>query len=306
MIILKEKQNEIFNICYKKTIGFLESLTKRKCVSKVLFITICFFSINIVAAQKINTVYYDSIWIQTTKNKAVFIEDFYKKDDTTYVIKKYKINNTPIFEGEYYSLNPLVENGKLKFYDKKGRIEFQETYLHGLFYGCWNFYDTTGHITRSINYSKAYYYLSKLTQYTPSYVHQYKSDSMPLFKYNSLPVASQDIIKINFTARKGEDLDYFQRLEPFKNYLFNNIIYPRRAEKLQITDKIICEFIIDENGTLINPQLYNIQPLNDMRKDLIFEVFRILLDSPLWNPGFSKGKHVSFRFRVIVEFNCNA
>ena len=85
--------------------------------------------------------------------------------------------------------------------------------------------------------------------------------------------------------------------EALMKFLMNNIIYPVKAQEQNIQGKVTVGFIVDENGKVIEPEVArSVHPLLDA------EALRVIKSMPAWIPGKQKGKNVSVRYFVPVNF----
>jgi TonB family protein len=86
-------------------------------------------------------------------------------------------------------------------------------------------------------------------------------------------------------------------LTMFRNYVESIKIYPEEAIKAKIQGKVIVQFLINENGFLVDPKiLRGIDPLLDN------EVLRCLINSPVWQPAQQGGRNVQQQFVMPVSF----
>lgn len=79
-----------------------------------------------------------------------------------------------------------------------------------------------------------------------------------------------------------------------------NLNYPDSAIKYGIQGKVMVEFVIDEEGQIINPRI-----VKGMGWGCDEEVLRVVRMMPRWNPGKQKEKPVKVRFVLPVRFQLN-
>jgi len=81
------------------------------------------------------------------------------------------------------------------------------------------------------------------------------------------------------------------------SYLGSHIKYPRKALQNEISGSVYVQFIIDENGRIIHPEI-----LKSLGYGCDEEVLRILGMMPKWNPAKVNGKAVKLRMTLPVNF----
>jgi len=86
--------------------------------------------------------------------------------------------------------------------------------------------------------------------------------------------------------------------EGVASYVTSNIIYPAEAKDKRISGLVFVNFIVDENGNLINAKiLRSVHPLLDA------EALRVIQSlPPKWTPGKQRGKPVKVAFTYPVRF----
>ena len=86
--------------------------------------------------------------------------------------------------------------------------------------------------------------------------------------------------------------------EEVSRYISSNLIYPAEAKEKGITGLVLVDFIIDENGNLINVKIIrSVHPLLDAEALRVFQSL-----PPKWTPGKQKGKPVKVKFLFPVNF----
>ena len=81
-------------------------------------------------------------------------------------------------------------------------------------------------------------------------------------------------------------------------YISDNIKYPIIALENGIQGRVICQFIVGEDGTLENIQV--VRTSGDASLDK--EAVRLIDSMPKWKPGLQKGKPVRVTFTLPVTF----
>ena len=81
------------------------------------------------------------------------------------------------------------------------------------------------------------------------------------------------------------------------NYLYNNVKYPPMAEQNKVQGRVTCEFVITNEGKVINVR---ISESRDPYLDA--EAKRVIAAMPKWIPGRHHGERVNTRYSVPVTF----
>lgn len=80
-------------------------------------------------------------------------------------------------------------------------------------------------------------------------------------------------------------------------YLRRNLRYPEMAKINDIKGRVICQFVIDKDGSIIDVKIVRgVDPLLDN------EVIRLVKGMPKWKPGTQNGKTVKARYTLPVNF----
>lgn len=83
-------------------------------------------------------------------------------------------------------------------------------------------------------------------------------------------------------------------------FLEKNIKYPVEAQLAGAQGKVIVQFVVEKDGSIINPKIVrSIDPALDG------EAIRVISLMPKWKPGMQKGKPVSVQYTVPVTFRLN-
>lgn len=84
--------------------------------------------------------------------------------------------------------------------------------------------------------------------------------------------------------------------ELFK-YLAQNIKYPVDAQESGIQGRVICQFVVQKDGSISNVEVVrNVAPSIDA------EAIRVIKAMPAWTPGEMRGKKVSVRYTLPINF----
>lgn len=81
-------------------------------------------------------------------------------------------------------------------------------------------------------------------------------------------------------------------------WLSQNIQYPPEAMADGIHGRVLCQFIVEKDGTISNVTvLRSVDPLLDK------EAVRVLESMPNWKPGMKDGQPVRVKYTVPISFN---
>jgi protein TonB len=212
-----------------------------------------------------------------------------------------------------YILRTYYANGQIEtevFYSKVGDIELIE--------GPTITYSEDGKILQTNNYCKGSYegeqkryYLSGALYLVENYRMQklhgerivyYENGSL---KRNEL-FENDKLIYGNCYSIEGKDTTYFPFYEfpEFKGgdsqrirYLVDNIKYPRKARRMNISGTVYLTFLVRKDGEVTDVDiLRGVHPLLDE------EAMRVVKIMPNWKPGKQDGKSVTIRFNMPIKF----
>ena len=81
-------------------------------------------------------------------------------------------------------------------------------------------------------------------------------------------------------------------------WLNEHFLYPAEARRNNIQGKVRVQFIIDENGNIINPTV--VKKVNELLDN---EALRLVNTMPKWSAGLRAGQKVRSYFTLPVAFN---
>ncbi|MBO4621383.1 MAG: energy transducer TonB [Paludibacteraceae bacterium] len=85
--------------------------------------------------------------------------------------------------------------------------------------------------------------------------------------------------------------------ELFK-YLSENVKYPVIAQENGIQGRVICQFVVNKNGSIVDVEV--VRSGGDASLDK--EAVRVIKSMPKWKPGKQRGKPVRVKYTVPVNF----
>lgn len=85
--------------------------------------------------------------------------------------------------------------------------------------------------------------------------------------------------------------------EKFLAHIFKNIDYPDKARRLGFEGKVFVKFIIDKTGNITD-----VEVIKGIGGGCDEEAARAIADAPDWTPGKQRGRPVSVRMMVPINF----
>ncbi len=99
----------------------------------------------------------------------------------------------------------------------------------------------------------------------------------------------------------GVKPEYPGGTDALRTFLASQVEYPAEAKKKGIKGKVFVSFIIDKDGSVIEPKVVkSVDPLLDK------EAIRVFSEMPKWKPGKNEGKFVKVTFTVPINFALKA
>ncbi|MDD3788907.1 MAG: energy transducer TonB, partial [Petrimonas sp.] len=80
-------------------------------------------------------------------------------------------------------------------------------------------------------------------------------------------------------------------------FLSDNIKYPVIAQENGIQGRVICNFVVERDGSITD-----VQVVRGVDPSLDKEAIRVIQQMPKWKPGSQRGKPVRVRFTLPVLF----
>ena len=81
-------------------------------------------------------------------------------------------------------------------------------------------------------------------------------------------------------------------------YLSKNIQYPKLCEEHGIQGRVICSYIVEEDGSITD-----VQVRKSVHPSLDKEAVRVIQSMPKWNPGKENGLPVRVRYNLPITFS---
>ncbi|MDD2279951.1 MAG: M56 family metallopeptidase [Bacteroidales bacterium] len=121
------------------------------------------------------------------------------------------------------------------------------------------------------------------------------SETVALEEKNT-PLNEEVFIQVeNMPKFKG---DNSKEQTVFRNYINENLIYPKIASENGIAGKVFVSFIIETDGTVST-----VKVVRGVDPSLDKESIRVVESSPKWEPGTQKGKNVRVHYTMPITFS---
>lgn len=144
-----------------------------------------------------------------------------------------------------------------------------------------------GEIVRAETYVPMYFKLNKNARRTTNQA----CPVQQVAKTNE-EVADQTIYSIVDEMPTYENGD-----EGLVRFIVHNLKYPTDAYEQGVEGRVLCSFIVGDNG-----QISNIEVVNGLFPSLDAEAIRLLSIMPKWNPGKNNGKNVNVKCVMPFDF----
>ncbi len=181
------------------------------------------------------------------------------------------INNHEILTGNLTTLEPMNRAGRYMFYTPDGNPYANGFYSNNIPFKCWSCFDKEGQVINSLNYSGAIQFLNN---------------------FGSIDLGGDSITSLKKVPgyRKKD-------IKSFLNFIDENAIYPPFSLISNEQGRVICQFVVDKSGKLVNAKL-----LEGINEDLDLEVFRLISLAPPWKPLKIKGDPVNAVYTLPINF----
>lgn len=101
-----------------------------------------------------------------------------------------------------------------------------------------------------------------------------------------------------------------RQIPGWNSYLTKSLKFPKQFSKDKVTVRITLEFIVEKNGRLNHPiarktwgYINEKKASEEQLKPFIDEAFRVIINSPEWQPAINNETIVRSYFTVPLEFN---
>ncbi|MCQ2336685.1 MAG: energy transducer TonB [Paludibacteraceae bacterium] len=85
--------------------------------------------------------------------------------------------------------------------------------------------------------------------------------------------------------------------DAMNRYLSRNIKYPLIAQENNIQGRVICQFVVNQDGKIVD-----VQVVRGVESSLDAEAIRVIKSMPAWTPGKQGGKNVRVKYTLPIRF----
>ena len=111
------------------------------------------------------------------------------------------------------------------------------------------------------------------------------------------PVEKEDDVIFQVVEKSAE---YPGGMEALYKFLQKNLNYPAATKEAGIQGRVICQFVVNKDGSLVDVKI-----VKGLDPDLDRESLRVINMMPKWKPGEQSGKKVRQRYTLPVQFKLN-
>ena len=275
-------------------------------------------------AQDSGKSYYNEGWELVGREAAMYYRNWQKTGDK-YEIHDYYKNGTPLLTGY---LTTLTDNfwaeriGHFVYFDKgTGATIAEGEYKSGRKSGTWKYYNTNTHkLDKEVSYTAdlvtrervfsgdgktvanvSDYQLGKRVRLIECYDNGTKKKET---EYNGKDIKFEKCFGVTGadTACKIEETKHLVEQMPspgydMNAYLTDNLHYPGLARRLGTTGRVLVEFEVLEDGSIIDVLIRScVNPAIDD------EAIRVIAAMPKWKPGMQNGKPVKVMYTQPITF----
>lgn len=221
---------------------------------------------------------YDRDWHNTTLSKAVYFLRVRQTGEKNFLWTTYNMFGPMISEENFQDEAGNIPNGKCTYYNSNGFRDSTGRYANGLRDGKWYF--LYNEYTRVKEYEKGV--LVKDTSFSIS--------------RDSVFVAYKQPVREESFAATGLESGFKGGKQGWAKFLNRNIVYPKRAADAHISGMVVLQFVVDEDGKVLNPEIER-----SVEYSLDEEALRVIKKSPDWLPALKDEKFVrSYKKQPII------
>lgn len=128
-------------------------------------------------------------------------------------------------------------------------------------------------------------------------------DSSPI-PYEEYPPVEPVVIQEQNVIPEPQIYSYVEQMPAFPGgdsqlmeFIMRNIKYPEIAKEQGVQGKVIVNFIVDEEGKIIN-----INVVKSLSKECDAEAMRVVRLMPQWKPGMQNGKKIKTKMNLPISF----
>ena len=115
---------------------------------------------------------------------------------------------------------------------------------------------------------------------------------------------AQDEVQAEESVVQGKVFDVVEQMPWFPggeqelmNFLMKNMKYPKEATDKGIEGRVIVQFVVDKDGSVVEPKV-----VKSVSPELDQEALRVIKMMPKWQPGKQNGEVVRVKYHIPVSF----
>lgn len=269
-------------------------ITKLNLIRKIIFCLSITLTLGNAYSQDTIVTYYDKDWESLKDSSgAHYYSSFFQINDSLWKVEDYYIDGQIQMIGYYEDSNKVKKTGSFKYYYKSGKIKTERKHVNGMIIKEIGYFES-GQIKEEINFTNGQFDGELRTYWENGTLHRNEF-------YNNGKVVSGKM-----WSSTGEQVDFFPYfvLPEYKGgekrlmkFISRNVQYPKECYRKGMTGRVIVEFVIAKDGSIINAKI--IQSVN---KQLDKEALRVINSMPKWEPGKVESIPVNVSFRIPINF----
>ena len=119
-------------------------------------------------------------------------------------------------------------------------------------------------------------------------------------KYTPVEVEEEEVDAQQIFQVVEENPEFPGGMKECMKFLSNNIKYPQISQENGVQGRVIVQFVVNADGTIVDPVVVRgVDPYLDK------EALRVIKLMPKWKPGKQRGKAVRVRYTQPVLFRLN-
>ena len=119
-------------------------------------------------------------------------------------------------------------------------------------------------------------------------------------KYTPVEVEEEEVDEQQIFQVVEENPEFPGGMKECMKFLNNNIKYPQISQENGVQGRVIIQFVVNADGTIVDPVVVRgVDPYLDK------EALRVIKLMPKWKPGKQRGKAVRVRYTQPVLFRLN-
>ena len=119
-------------------------------------------------------------------------------------------------------------------------------------------------------------------------------------KYTPVEVEEEEVDEQQIFQVVEENPEFPGGMKECMKFLNNNIKYPQISQENGVQGRVIVQFVVNADGTIVDPVVVRgVDPYLDK------EALRVIKLMPKWKPGKQRGKAVRVRYTQPVLFRLN-